>query len=76
MIRVVWCLVLLSVGVLVRPLAADDWPEWRGAGRLGILTETGLVETFPPDGLPVAWRTPDPQRLLRPGGGRRPCLHH
>ncbi len=58
MTRVAWCMVVLSVGVLVRPLQADDWPEWRGAGRLGILTESGLVDTFPAEGLPVAWRTP------------------
>ena len=53
-------MVELAVGVLVRPLQADDWPEWRGAGRLGVLTETGLVDTFPANGLPVAWRTPLP----------------
>ena len=58
MTRVVWCIVLLSVGLVVCPLAANDWPEWRGAGRLGILTESGLVDTFPAGGLPVAWRAP------------------
>lgn len=51
------------VGVLcvcgsVQLLHATDWPEWRGAGRLGVLTETGLVDVFPETGLPVAWRTP------------------
>ncbi|HIN12078.1 MAG TPA: hypothetical protein EYM63_10750 [Acidobacteria bacterium] len=58
MTRVLWCIVLLSVGLVVCPLAANDWPEWRGAGRLGILTESGLVDTFPAGGLPVAWRAP------------------
>jgi len=56
--RVAWCLVLLLGAVLVHPLVANDWPEWRGAGRLGILTETGLVDTLPEEGLPVSWRTP------------------
>lgn len=37
---------------------ADDWPEFRGKGRLGVWNETGLLETFPDDGLPVLWRTP------------------
>jgi outer membrane protein assembly factor BamB len=37
---------------------ADDWPEWRGAGRRGIWEETGILETFPPQGLTVKWRTP------------------
>jgi len=40
------------------PLHATDWPEWRGAGRLGVVNESGLVDVFPDTGLPVAWRTP------------------
>ena len=51
-------LALPITGGLVPPAHADDWPEWRGAGRRGVLAETGLVETFPEGGLPVAWRTP------------------
>jgi outer membrane protein assembly factor BamB len=39
-------------------LRADDWPEWRGRGRLGIWRETGIIESLPPGGLPVSWRTP------------------
>ena len=27
------------------PLRAADWPEWRGAGRLGVWTETGIQYT-------------------------------
>ena len=37
---------------------ADDWPEWRGEGRLGVWNETGILEEFPEDGLKVLWRTP------------------
>jgi outer membrane protein assembly factor BamB len=37
---------------------AEDWPEWRGRGRLGIWRETGIVETLPPEGPPIRWRTP------------------
>ena len=37
---------------------AEDWPEWRGAGRTGVWTEDGIIERFPPDGLKVKWRTP------------------
>ena len=48
---------LLVLCATVEALCADDWPEWRGAGRRGILTETGLVDRFPADGLSVAWRT-------------------
>ncbi len=40
------------------PAAAEDWPQWRGADRLGRFGETGIVERFPETGLQVAWRTP------------------
>src|SRR2546425_7773481 len=39
-------------------MSAEDWPRHRGKGDLGIWTETGIVETFPPNGLPVRWRKP------------------
>ena len=39
-------------------LQAEDWTQWRGAGRLGVWHETGIVERFPAGGLHVAWRAP------------------
>lgn len=39
-------------------LRADDWPEFRGEGRKGEWNETGILQTFPSDGLRVLWRTP------------------
>ena len=39
-------------------LAAKDWPQWRGAERLGLWTEDGIIETFPEHGLTVKWRVP------------------
>ena len=39
-------------------LRADDWPEFRGQGRTGEWNETGILQTFPSDGLRVLWRTP------------------
>ena len=47
-------LVLLGVAA---PLA-NDWPEFRGEGRVGVWTESGILETFPEEGLDVRWRTP------------------
>ena len=47
-------LVLLGVAA---PLA-NDWPEFRGEGRVGVWTETGILEAFPEAGLDVRWRTP------------------
>ena len=46
---------LLVGGVVVR---GEDWPEWRGKGRLGVWRETGIIDTFPASGLPILWRTP------------------
>jgi outer membrane protein assembly factor BamB len=37
---------------------AQDWPEWRGRGRLGVWTEPGILDRFPANGLRVLWRTP------------------
>ena len=39
--------------VLVAPLKAEDWAQWRGMDRLGIWTESGIVESFPDEGLEV-----------------------
>ena len=51
------CLVVVfaAIGVTLR---GDDWPEWRGKGRLGVWNETGLLDKFPAGGLTAAWRTP------------------
>src|SRR4030095_9974097 len=38
--------------------SADDWPEFRGAGRRGVLNETGIVDRLPAGGLKVLWRAP------------------
>jgi outer membrane protein assembly factor BamB len=50
--------VLALASVQIRELNADDWPEWRGRGRLGVWNETGILDRFAPDGLLVRWRTP------------------
>ncbi|MBM40421.1 MAG: pyrrolo-quinoline quinone [Acidobacteria bacterium] len=52
-------ILLVAVALLaaVATLSAEDWPQWRGADRLGIWHETGIVEELP-DELKVIWRTP------------------
>jgi outer membrane protein assembly factor BamB len=40
------------------PVVADDWPEWRGAGRRGVWTEERIVDRFPAEGLRFDWRVP------------------
>ena len=42
---------------ITAPVSADDWPQFRGAQRLGIWNETGIVDTLPKE-LNVKWRTP------------------
>ena len=39
-------------------LLADDWPQWRGLNRDGVCAETGLLESFPAQGLKIRWRVP------------------
>lgn len=54
----------LLAAALVQPLLAsgsvraDDWPQWRGLNRDGVCGETGLLESFPAEGLMVRWRVP------------------
>ena len=40
------------------PILADDWQQWRGADRLGVWHESGIIESFPAEGLTVKWRAP------------------
>ena len=40
------------------PVDAEDWPQWRGADRLGIWHEDGVIDRFPEGGLKVSWRAP------------------
>ncbi len=43
---------------LATELRADDWPQWRGPNRDAVWRASGLLETFPPEGLKVLWRVP------------------
>src|SRR5579864_38344 len=54
--RGLWLAMLLVVGVA--GIRAEDWPEFRGKDRVGVWTETGIVEKFPETGLKIVWRAP------------------
>ena len=56
--RFLLSLIAVNLFTSMTPLEAEDWPEWRGEGRAGIWRESGILSTFPPDGLRVVWRTP------------------
>lgn len=39
-------------------VSAADWPQWMGPDRDDVWNETGLIETFPENGLTYRWRKP------------------
>jgi outer membrane protein assembly factor BamB len=55
--RVGPCAFLVVLTVAAAALA-DDWPQWRGAGRDGVWKETGLVRKFATPQLEARWRVP------------------
>ena len=48
----------LSLFITISFLPAADWPDWRGINRDGLWHETGIVEKFAKDQIPIKWRTP------------------
>ena len=36
--------------------SADDWPQWQGPDRTAVSKETGLLQEWPKDGAPLAWK--------------------
>ena len=54
---------LLSCGTLI---VAEDWPQWRGPQRDGVWRETGIVEKFKEDELPIKWRAKIPSGYTGP----------
>ncbi len=47
---------LAGLGLAPAALDADAWPQWRGPARDGRSAETGLLETWPEGGPPLAWQ--------------------
>lgn len=47
----------LALVLLVSTGRAEDWPQWRGPGRDGVWSETGLVQKLPAGQIPIKWRT-------------------
>lgn len=56
MSRWLWCLFVIALASQIG--RADDWPQWLGPRRDGVWREDGIIDTFPPGGPPVRWRTP------------------
>jgi len=72
--RTIPAVLLISTvfGLGAAPASAEDWPEWRGEGRRGVWSESGIVERFPEGGLTFAWRVPIGEGYAGPAvaGGR------
>ena len=56
--RVVLLAIAVAASAGLATVSAKDWPQWRGTERLGLWTETGILEAFPDEGLTVKWRVP------------------
>ena len=53
-----WLLLSLVMLPGAALLSGSDWPEWRGAARTGVSTETGLPTSWSPAGENLAWKVP------------------
>jgi outer membrane protein assembly factor BamB len=45
----------LALAAAAAAAQAADWPQWRGADRNGVSTETGLLRAWPAGGPPLLW---------------------
>lgn len=52
-------LALLAAATVARSAWALDWPQWQGPDRNAISKETGLLQEWPQDGPPLAWKVTD-----------------
>lgn len=48
------CLTLAATA-LSGTAVADDWPQWRGPTRDGVWRETGIIDSFESDQIPIVW---------------------
>jgi len=48
--------ILLTAAFVLPATNAADWPQWRGPGRDGKSPETGLLQSWPEGGPPLAWK--------------------
>ena len=53
-----WIIALTTTLTIVSTLSGEDWPQWRGTNRDGVLREQGLLEKLPDDALPRRWTVP------------------
>ena len=49
-------LILITSAALAAPAASPEWPQWRGPNRDAVAQESGLLESWPEAGPPLAWK--------------------
>src|SRR5947209_20216716 len=55
----VWCLALVLLcapAFAADPKESFDWPQWQGPDRTAVSKEKGLLQEWPKDGPPLAWK--------------------
>lgn len=52
--------VIAGIGMLadICQAQSDDWNQWLGPNRNGVWNESGIIDSFPTEGLKELWRTP------------------
>ncbi|HUQ72948.1 MAG TPA: PQQ-binding-like beta-propeller repeat protein [Planctomycetaceae bacterium] len=55
----VWLSLCVGLALAAGTVAAGDWPQWRGADRKDIQTETGLMQSWPEGGPQRVWLNTD-----------------
>ncbi len=53
-----WVMIALAAMIFQAAARADDWPQGLGPKRDGVWRESGLMTSFPKEGLRVLWRVP------------------
>jgi len=62
-------LIAVVVMILAGSSPAADWPQWQGPDRDGKSADTGLLQEWPQEGPPLAWRIDN-----RGGGDSAPSI--
>jgi outer membrane protein assembly factor BamB len=47
---------IAALYLLMQSAAGSDWPQWQGPNRDAVSTEKGLLQEWPEDGPPLAWK--------------------
>ncbi len=51
-----WLVSLALISLAATSLRADDWPAWKGPQRDSVSREKGLLQEWPKEGPPLAWK--------------------